>query len=370
MKVKAIFGNDALACTFLKALGGDMADGATDLMVVVRRWDGGGTDDVAGAVGKALLESPEPPVVVAVLGDRDPEGERLRSELLVLGVPEECLLFREGGGPVRLSGVVSFARAAWEKGLRADPVIWDGPSDPAIWENAKGSAAGKPPEVRLPADPLDAREPARAGMPAGDGAKIAWFISPVAGSGQTTLASSLVAMLASSVGERAVLLDLCRPPQAHLSFGDPEFEDAGDFLRADTPWGTVCVPKPGTWDGNDAGRAIKMAEKLAAEYDRVVVDAPAGWKLDVSPVVTVVSEEREHIIALKKAEAGDVLVLNRVRDQGAEYLQRVMEKELGRRADAVVPYDPESRKAVGTPQALVSDDISRAAGEILARLAG
>lgn len=340
----------------MKAVGGEKSDNP-ELVVAVRKWNAGGVD-VVETVKKALSRG-EPPVVAVVLGDRDPEGERLASELLSLGVPEECLLYRKDGRPIRLSDIVAFGKSVWEKGLRADPVIWDGPPDPVVWEEEKTL------EARHPAEPDFVKNPVGAGKPAGrhaKDAKIVWFVSPAPGVGQTTLAVSTLALLASAVNERAALLDLVNPPAAHLHLGNPDFEKVGGLLKADTPWGALYVPEsfPG-----DAESAKEIAAELASAYDRVLVDAPAGWFPD-GFTVTVIPEERERLALLK--QVGTVMVLNRVRDQGAEYIQRVLENEFGRRADVVVPYDPEVKRANSAPEAMVSDAISRGVGEIIARL--
>jgi len=362
VRVNAATGNKSLDSAFIKGIGGEKAADSLDLLVVIEKWALGGVDVVRTV--RDILNAGECPAVVAVLGRDSPEARETAAKLIEMGVPEQGLMFSDQ--PVRLSEIVRLGREMHEKGLRVDPVVWD--------------ITAMPPETRL-----KSTEPSAEQLPAapenttkaqektggtighmrfvGD---VVWFTSPANGVGQTTLVVSTMAMIRDTLAESVAVLDLGRPPSAHLKAGDPDFEDDGTMLKGETKWGDIYVPKE--WDG-DPRSAEEMAASLSERYGCVLVDAPPAFEVQ-GRTVTVVSEERERIALLKKTGTGSILVLNRVRDQGAEFLQKLLENEIGKRADIVIAHDPEARRAAGMPEAFASDAISRAAGELAALLAG
>lgn len=310
-----------------------------DIAVVVRRSRLGGVEDVPRAV-EDLLGAPEPPVVVAVVGSHDRDAE----QLFALGVPEECVL---RGTSVRLAELVEVVARAYRDGLRPALLVYG--EDEVVGDTVYAEEGAVP-------------------TPRGSG-RVLWFASPAAGAGQTTLLASVAAIAAVSTGEKVAVLDLFRPPVAYLHFGGDavEFERRGDLLRGKTRWGTVCVPVPELALEPRACREI--ARFLTREFDRVLVDAPAGF---CEPDVLVVRGDPQTVRLLKDSPppAGALLALSLCGADraGPEYLQSVLEREVGRRADVVVPFDPEVARAVGRPASEVSEAVGRAAAELASLL--
>lgn len=139
-----------------------------------------------------------------------------------------------------------------------------------------------------------------------------------------------------------------------------------DRYFAKTKWGDLIVPKrPLTPD-----EAKEFINTLTG-YDRIFVDAPAGWDAgQFGRTVTVINEDLETFKLLKNFKIGNVLVLNKVQHQSPNFLQEILRSEFGRKADVIIPFDPEEAKAVDAPAALYSDALSRGAGEILSLIAG
>lgn len=391
MKIKAVLGNQKLEEKLVRDLKGETGN-PPELLVISRKWEKGGTEDLVGEVKKAVYEGCS--YVVPVLGREDSEAQRLQGELETFGVPREAVLY---GNPVRYSQLLQHVETVLARQIAVDPVIWsetetegEGADDivycgeesgkPKGEKTEKGGiqetrAGARPATLDKGLDeqvhPAEKRHGPKPEGQKGSGdrkhAKIVWFMSPVAGTGQTTLVSSAFALQAEITKERLALIDFCQPAATYLKFGDPEFEDKGSYFITTTQWGDLIVPK----DPHDPETARQFAESVAGHYDWVYVDTPPGWKTEWFDItVTVIGENPEQYQLLRNSGLGKIIVLNNVRYKGPNFLQGVLRNEFGRTADVVVLHDPEVSKAVEIPAVLKSDAVAKGAGEIISLLAG
>ena len=381
MKIKAILGSEKLEEKLINDLNGEKGS-PPELLVISRKWEKGGAENLVEEVKTAVYDGCS--YVAAVLGRKDREAEKIEEELWDLGVSGEAILY---GNPVKYSQLLEHVKKILAQKITTDPVVWLDKEEeqeeivfaeevkktderpekeilkkPEIEEKAKEERQEEMKEQAAEPEPEEVKNE----VVLAKKSKTVWFISPAPGAGQTTIASSVLAVLTETTGERAALVDLCQPASVYLKFGDPEFEDLDDRYFAKTKWGDLIVPKkPLTPD-----EAKEFINTLAG-YDRIFVDAPAGWDAgQFDRTVTVINEDLETFKLLKNFKIGNVLVLNKVQHQSPNFLQEILKSEFGRKADVIIPFDPEEAKAVDAPAALYSDALSRGAGEILSLIAG
>lgn len=392
MRTKVVFNNPQLEEKLLHDLETKRVDEKPDLLVISRKWEKGGTEKLVDEVKKAVIEGCS--YVIPVLGVRDRTAEEIWKRLEALGVPPGAVLY---GNPVRYSQLLKHIKNVIAQNLVVDPVVWVLPEEenivmeeetaedvvffsatadePAKRESVAeqavaGQNAGETVEEKTepvePADGPNSRiEPAN--EPVAGKTRVVWFTSPAPGTGQTTLVSSVAAMIKETAGEKVVLVDFCYPAAACLRFKEPEFAEQEDYLIAHTKWGDLVIPRePRTTVDSAAEFVSRLGDR---GYDWIFADTPPGWDTrEYGVTVTVLGEDLEQYKLLQKTGPGDIIVLNKIRRSSPGFLQEILKNEFGRRVNVVIRYDPDAIKAVDTPAALQSSTVSRGAGEIISLL--
>ncbi|HHW44749.1 MAG TPA: hypothetical protein GXX25_13295 [Desulfotomaculum sp.] len=231
--------------------------------------------------------------VLVVLGEENEQTEKIRRELVDLGLPGEWLLTCPPGETIRASRLTETIRRAMESEVNLDPPVWS-PGNaleldcPTVFD-FKGGAGKATLSVNTVNGPISnptASDEPITNMPAqtvweppavtnftpgaydhSTGRLIA-VTSFKRGSGTTTIATSLAAH-AAEAGLKMALVDIGTPPCAGFHLGVPDAAKIEAPAVYDTRWGTLVVPDPDAVD--------PIIADLVPEHDAIILNDPNGF---------------------------------------------------------------------------------------------